>query len=522
MADGNIKLYGKLKSVTEEGKVADYSEIAGVPIIMQDLNASGFTPTANTYYLHIGETTIMCNKGTIYFYNGTEYKVLGSGGLSDDFGLTQGDTRYSIVQKRIKSDGSTVTSKAYQRGTVAFGGNTVAGDKDGTATDYSFAFAANEDNKAIARSSAAFGRYNTTHNIGEFVCGDYADNNRDPNTVFAVGTGYSDTRRRTGFEVRKNGTYINGEVVASKKWVENNAVKREGTSYVAYINEGDGKSAVMPYRFSKKSILDAEYTLMLQPMYNGRLYGRNPTEPEHYATKEYTDTKLDKPTTPTETSVITLTSAGTVGAKTVSSFVDTTSEQKITGNKIFLDKHLTFMNTTNDKLVQYDVSCVVSMRKGKYCTMVYPALSGTNYFSLTPDAAPTEPSVVVNAVDRTPTWKPLSEFATTTMTPTTIPWSNLKTSGGVVDQVRTVMTGVYEHSLYLRFIYNSWNAEVFVTLLANTDTEITDYTGITSILGTTFYYEASGVITNPAGDDKYSVGYIQNISHNGLKVMIPN
>ena len=83
MADGNIKLYGKLKSATEEGKVADYSEIAGVPIIMQDLSASGFTPTANTYYLHIGETTITYDNGMIYFYNGTNYtSIIGSGEFS--------------------------------------------------------------------------------------------------------------------------------------------------------------------------------------------------------------------------------------------------------------------------------------------------------------------------------------------------------------------------------------------------------------------------------------------------------
>ena len=83
MADGNIKLYGKLKSVTEEGKVADYLEIAGIPIITQDLSASGFTPTANTYYLHIGETTITYDNGIIYFYNGTNYtSIIGSGELS--------------------------------------------------------------------------------------------------------------------------------------------------------------------------------------------------------------------------------------------------------------------------------------------------------------------------------------------------------------------------------------------------------------------------------------------------------
>lgn len=109
----------------------------------------------------------------------------------------------------------------------------------------------------------------------------------------------------------------------------------------------------------------------------------------------------------------------------------------------------------------------------------------------------------------------------TTTTPVTIPWSNLKTSNGITDQVRTVMAGLHEHSLYLRFIYNSWNAEAFVTLLSDLDTEVTDYAGITNILGDTFYHEASGIITNPVGGEKYSVGYIQNISHNGLKVLLP-
>ena len=59
-------------------------------------------------------------------------------------------------------------------------------------------------------------------------------------------------------------------------------------------------------------------------------------------------------------------------------------------------------------------------------------------------------------------------------------------------------------------------------LLSNSNTTVTDYAGITNILGDTFYHEASGIITNPVEGEKYSVGYIQNISHNGLKVLIPN
>lgn len=39
-----------------------------------------------------------------------------------------------------------------------------------------------------------------------------------------------------------------------------------------------------------------------------------------------------------------------------------------------------------------------------------PILTGSYYFTPAPNTAPTEPSVVVNAVDRTPTWKPISEL----------------------------------------------------------------------------------------------------------------
>ena len=39
-----------------------------------------------------------------------------------------------------------------------------------------------------------------------------------------------------------------------------------------------------------------------------------------------------------------------------------------------------------------------------------PTLTGYYYFTPAPNTAPTEPSVVVNAVDRTPTWKPISEL----------------------------------------------------------------------------------------------------------------
>lgn len=220
-------------------------------------------------------------------------------GNINEFGLTQGDQKYSIVQKRIKSDGSVVTTNAHQRGTTALGSGTVAGDPSGSPTDYSFAFAANENNKAIARSSAAFGRYNKTANPGEFVCGNYSEEDRNPETVFLVGGGANSERRHNAFEVRTahggkadySKAYIGGKQVATEAYVNYNSVTKQGNDYVVYINEAGGKSAVMPYRFNKQSILDAEYTLMFQPMYNGRLYTRDPKDDYHAANKGYVDEK---------------------------------------------------------------------------------------------------------------------------------------------------------------------------------------------------------------------------------------
>lgn len=235
--------------------------------------------------------------------NSNKYIMIGGGDLNLENGTGVG----SLVQKRLKSDGVTwTTTKAYQGTSTALGGGTQAGmtfeewkndNPTGTQEDYdksySFAFAANEDNKALARGSAAFGRYNTAHNIGEFVCGNYADNNRDPRTVFAVGTGIDDSRRSTGFEVRTDGhCYVHNRAIATEEYVGNRAVTKQGNSYVVYINEADGKSAVMPYRFQKNLIINPEYTVMFQPMYNGRLYTKDPEDDYHTANKRYVDDSI--------------------------------------------------------------------------------------------------------------------------------------------------------------------------------------------------------------------------------------
>ena len=62
----------------------NYNILDNIPVINQDLTASGFTPVANTYYRHTGATTDTFTQGVIYFYD-TAYHKLGEsgGGISD-------------------------------------------------------------------------------------------------------------------------------------------------------------------------------------------------------------------------------------------------------------------------------------------------------------------------------------------------------------------------------------------------------------------------------------------------------
>lgn len=60
--------------------VSDYNELANIPVINQDLSASGFTPVANTYYRHTGATTSTFTQGVIYLYDTAYHKLGESGG----------------------------------------------------------------------------------------------------------------------------------------------------------------------------------------------------------------------------------------------------------------------------------------------------------------------------------------------------------------------------------------------------------------------------------------------------------
>lgn len=60
--------------------LADYNQLDSIPVINQDLSASGFTPTANTYYRHTGATTDTFTQGVIYLYDTAYHKLGESGG----------------------------------------------------------------------------------------------------------------------------------------------------------------------------------------------------------------------------------------------------------------------------------------------------------------------------------------------------------------------------------------------------------------------------------------------------------
>lgn len=142
----------------------------------------------------------------------------------------------------------------------------------------------------------------------------------------------------------------------------------------------------------------------------GRIYcNMTPTSDTEVVRLVELKTRLKKPSgNPTEDSVVTVSSTGTPAYKKVSELVDTTSMQIITGAKVFADIPAVFRDTLgNNTETQFLSGSIMHKKDEAQYIFHYPSASGT--VALTPSIAPTEPSVVVNAVDRTPTWKPLSE-----------------------------------------------------------------------------------------------------------------
>lgn len=88
-----------------------YSDLSNIPVISQDLTASGFTPVANVYYKHTGTTTASYTNGVIYYYNGTGYAALdgsasGSGPLqfSDTVVMTEAEFSEAYLAGTLQDD----------------------------------------------------------------------------------------------------------------------------------------------------------------------------------------------------------------------------------------------------------------------------------------------------------------------------------------------------------------------------------------------------------------------------------
>lgn len=66
----------------EKLSIANYNKLDNIPVINQDLSATGFTPIANTYYRHTGATTDTFTQGVIYLYDTAYHKLGESGGTT--------------------------------------------------------------------------------------------------------------------------------------------------------------------------------------------------------------------------------------------------------------------------------------------------------------------------------------------------------------------------------------------------------------------------------------------------------
>lgn len=96
----------------------NYNILDNIPVINQDLSASGFTPVANTYYRHTGATTATFTQGVIYLYD-TAYHKLGESGGG---GTTLNKYELSISTGSIDSNLSLLYKIVTQaKGRVFFG-----------------------------------------------------------------------------------------------------------------------------------------------------------------------------------------------------------------------------------------------------------------------------------------------------------------------------------------------------------------------------------------------------------------
>lgn len=119
--------------IAEKLSVANYNKLDNIPVINQDLSASGFTPVANTYYRHTGATTDTFTQGVIYLYDTAYHKLGESGG-----GTTLNRYELSISTGTIESNLSLIYKIVTQaKGRVFFG---TIYDSITACTEYNFSY----------------------------------------------------------------------------------------------------------------------------------------------------------------------------------------------------------------------------------------------------------------------------------------------------------------------------------------------------------------------------------------------
>lgn len=129
----DVSFIGTLESGGGSG-VSDYNNLNNIPVINQDLSASGFTPVANTYYRHTGATTDTFTQGVIYLYDTAYHKLGESGGGG---GTTLNRYELTIPASTIQSQ-SLLLYKIYTqaKGRVSIGNYSYTSDSKFSYIEY--------------------------------------------------------------------------------------------------------------------------------------------------------------------------------------------------------------------------------------------------------------------------------------------------------------------------------------------------------------------------------------------------
>lgn len=253
--------------------------------------------------------------------------------------------------------------------------------------------------------------------------------------------GSGDLTISTGSSVNVVQTTGNSEtdVMSQKAATDNflNTTVREGSG--KYITEFSEFQNIVV--FDKSPYLTAGLNLV-----GDFQYGLGSLAPIIKAPEESGRMSVEPNDLPTETSLVTVSSTGTHAYKKVSELVAVENVTYPLGADYPIKSGIEYSGNDDAYIKIYSANNYIKVRRNEisiggsdaiyltnnlnisgenaalYCKQYHaifdagdvifdlPALPGNYFFAPTPNAAPTEPSVVVNATDRTPAWKPVSEL----------------------------------------------------------------------------------------------------------------